>query len=143
MDPGLPKALQNLCREQSMWEGIPVVFRAINLPPETSVEVTSSVYRIAQKTLTNVAKHVRAKHICAGLRRHRNLQLSIHNEGLGFDPDALRGVGRLGLVNSEERAHIADATLSINGRPNSDIRMKTVVPKRGATRENSTHFTGR
>ena len=42
-------------------EDIPVVFRAVNLPPEASIEPTSSVYHIAQKTLTNVAKHTHAK----------------------------------------------------------------------------------
>jgi signal transduction histidine kinase len=72
-----------------------------------------------------------------------NLQLSIRHDGIGFDPDALEASGELGLVRLEECARTPDTRLFINGRPSHGIRMKMVVPTRGATRENSTHSTRR
>ena len=72
------------------------------------------------------------------MRGRKNLQLSIRHDGIGFDPEALDA-----SVDSDwyasRNAHIADATLSIS----HGIRMKMVVPIRGATRENSTHSARR
>jgi PAS domain S-box-containing protein len=142
-DLGLGKALQHLCRDLSKREGMPIVFRVINPLPEAPLEAASCVYRIAQEALNNVAKHAHAKNIWVRLSGPGNLQLSIRDDGIGFDPDAVRGVGRLGLVSMEERARIADATLSIKGRPGRGTLVKLSVPIRGATREKSAHSAGR
>lgn len=142
-DLGLSKALQNLCREFSQRAGIPVVFRVINPLPEAPIEAASCVYRIAQEALSNVAKHAHAKNVWVRLSGTANLRLSIHDDGIGFDPSAARGGGGLGLVSMEERARIAGATLSIQGRPDHGTRVKLAVPIRGATREKSAHSAGR
>ena len=142
-DLGLAKALQNLCHEFSQREGIPIKFRVINPLPEAPIEAASCVYRIAQEALNNVAKHAHAKNIWVRLRGNGNLELSIRDDGIGFKPDAVRGAGGLGLISMEERARIADATLSIQARPGHGTRVELVVPIRGATREKSAHSAGR
>ena len=142
-DLGLPKALQNLCREVSQRQVIPVKFRATNRLPEVTIEDALCVYRIAQEALNNSTKHARPKNIWVRLSGTRNLRLAIHDDGIGFDADSVRGSGGLGLVSMKERARTAGATLSIQGRPGHGTQVTLVVPIRGETREKSAYSAGR
>jgi len=142
-DLGLPKALQNLCREVSQRQVIPVKFRATNRLPEVTIEDALCVYRIAQEALNNSTKHARPKNIWVRLSGTRNLRLAIHDDGIGFDADSVRGSGGLGLVSMKERARTAGATLSIQGRPGHGTQVTLVMPIRGETREKSAYSAGR
>jgi signal transduction histidine kinase len=142
-DLGLPKALQNLCGEFSRREGIPIKLRMISLFPETPLEAASCVYRVAQEALHNVAKHAQAKHVRVRLSGTGRLHLSIQDDGKGFEPDAVRGNGGLGLVSMQERARMAGAKLAIQGRPNRGTLVDLIVPNRGATLEQATATAGR
>ena len=65
-------------------------------------EAETTLYRIAQEALTNVAKHSRAKHVDVILeRRADQVLLIVEDDGVGFDPgdagdDAGDGLGLLG-----------------------------------------------
>ena len=144
-DLGLPKALRNLCHEFSQRQGIPVKFQVINPIPEPPLEAASCIYRIAQEALNNIAKHAHAKNIWVRLSGSGtgNLRLTIHDDGIGFKADSVRGAGGLGLVSMQERARIAGAKVSIQGRPGHGTRVDLVAPIRGATREKSAHSAGR
>jgi PAS domain S-box-containing protein len=142
-DLGLPKALQNLCREASQRQGIPVKFRVTKRLPEVAIEDASCVYRIAQEALNNAAKHADPKNIWVRLSGTRNVRLSIQDDGIGFDADSVRGSGGLGLVSMKERARTAGATLSIQGRPGHGTQVNLVVPIRGETREKSAYSARR
>ena len=86
------------------------------------------MYRVAQEALNNVAKHAGAKHVSVLLSGHRDLRLSIRDDGIGFDPIAVRGAGGLGLVSMEERARIAGATLKVEARPGQGTRVNLAIP---------------
>jgi hypothetical protein len=142
-DLGLQRALRNLCHEFSHQEGIPIKFRVINPLPEAPIEAASCVYRIAQEALNNVVKHAHAKNVCVRLSGTRQMRLSIHDDGIGFDVDSVRGAGGLGLVSMNERARIAGAKLSIRSQTGHGTRVNVELPIRGATRGQSTHSAGR
>jgi PAS domain S-box-containing protein len=82
------------------------------LPPD----VETTLYRIAQEALTNVAKHSRAANVEVILeRRPDHVLLIVEDDGAGFDSDstgttAHRGFGLLGM---QERAALVGATLAI------------------------------
>ena len=141
-DLGLPRALRDLCREFSRREGVPVKLRLIDPLPEAPIDTASCVYRIAQEALNNIAKHSHAKNIWVRLTGTPHLRLRIRDDGIGFDPDAVRGSGGLGLISMEERARIAGAKLSIRGRPGQGVIVDLVMLERGATREKSAHSAG-
>src|SRR6266404_1827716 len=54
------------------------------LPANTEL----TLYRVLQEALKNVEKHARACHVTVQLtQRNASVQLAIHDDGIGFDPD--------------------------------------------------------
>ena len=77
------------------------------------------LYRITQEALRNVAKHADARHVHVSLsRREGQMQLSIADDGKGFDLAQVRQDGSgLGLRSIDERVRLASGELSIDSRP--------------------------
>jgi signal transduction histidine kinase len=78
-------------------------------------ETETTLYRIAQEALTNVAKHSRAQHVDVILdRRADQVVLIIEDDGVGFDPGDV-GTTRhgLGLSGMQERASLVGASIQI------------------------------
>ena len=70
-----------------------------------SSEQATACFRILQESLTNVAKHARAKNVAVLLdRRADNVSLVIEDDGVGFDP-----ANRPSAALSFARAHHLDA----------------------------------
>jgi two-component system CheB/CheR fusion protein len=128
-DLGLVVSLKALCDEFSKVEKIRVEFAAGKLPDLISQQVASGLYRIAQGSLQNVAKHAKAKHLLVALEvRDGALVLSLEDDGIGFVPQAVKGKGGLGLVSIGERARIIGGVLSIDSRPGNGTRISVRVP---------------
>ena len=54
--------------------------------------------------------------------------LSIADDGAGFDLEAVKGRGGLGLIGMEERARLVDGKLSIAAQPGHGTRIAIEVP---------------
>jgi signal transduction histidine kinase len=94
------------------------------LPPA----VTAPAYRIVQECLTNIAKHARASRVGVALSARRGqLHLSIEDDGLGFDPDTLRG-GRLGLVGMAERVAALRGRFEVESAPGQGTTVLVTLP---------------
>jgi signal transduction histidine kinase len=95
-----------------------------------------ALYRIAQEALHNVVKHANARHARISLRRAgRDLQLTVEDDGIGFDPGAVPR-GHLGLVGMRQRAERIGAELLISRRPGGGTRVRVLVsqPEAGEPR---------
>jgi two-component system nitrate/nitrite sensor histidine kinase NarX len=75
-------------------------------------------YRIAQEGLRNVAKHAGAASLRVRLSEGPPVELSIVDDGCGFDPDDVPA-GRLGLMIMQERAESIGASLVVDASPGS------------------------
>ena len=101
------------------------------LCPETSSlapEQSLAVYRIAQESLTNAARHAHANEVELTVeRRDGHLALRIRDDGTGFDPGAEPGTGLAGM---RERALLIHARLSIEPtRPQgTEVRLELPLP---------------
>ena len=77
-------------------------------------------FRIAQESIRNAIKHGDPKSINVILEfaDHR-LQLSVHDDGIGFEISDGRTESQsgLGLISMEERARLIGADLSIHSTP--------------------------
>ncbi len=83
---------------------------SFDLPPE----VRLGIYRIAQETLNNIAKHSRASHVEIRLNGDdRTLQMRIHDDGCGFNIEDLPA-DRLGMTIMRERAQSIGADLIVS-----------------------------
>jgi two-component system CheB/CheR fusion protein len=128
-DLGLVVSLKALCDEFSRTEKMRVDFTAGKLPDLVPQKIASGLYRIAQESLRNVAKHAKAKRLSVELTvRDHGVVLSLEDDGIGFAPQAVKGKGGLGLVSIGERARIVGGTLSIESKPGDGTRISVRVP---------------
>ncbi|MFI0735061.1 histidine kinase [Streptomyces sp. NPDC021225] len=96
--------------------------------PETTPEAKHALYRIAQESLHNVAKHSGARHVRLHLLSGPGtITLTVADDGVGFDS---RGSfpGHLGLLSMRERAREVGGTLSVDSRPGRGSRVRATVP---------------
>jgi PAS domain S-box-containing protein len=92
-------------------------------------ELGSSVFRILQESLTNVARHARAARV--GIRLAQTptlLLLEVSDDGVGFSPDRLQGTASLGVVGMRERALACGGEFSITCEPGGGTTVLLRVP---------------
>ncbi len=126
---GLSVALRSFCSEFSEREGIPLTFTARKVPARISTGVASSLYRIAQEALRNIAKHAgKTTGEITLTGGPKEVSLSIRDHGIGFDAQAVQGKGGLGLISMEERARLLGGELSLETLPGRGVSLKIRVP---------------
>jgi signal transduction histidine kinase len=76
------------------------------------------LYRVAQESLTNVAKHAHARSVHVSLRAFRDrVQMQIQDDGRGFRVErrpATPAIKRLGLIGMRERVRLIHGQCSVN-----------------------------
>jgi PAS domain S-box-containing protein len=142
-DLGIVDSLQSLCDAFYEETKIPLEFNTVALPHSVPRELASCLYRVTQESLQNVTKHASAKHVRFDLTSRNNaLTLSIADDGVGFNFEAVKGRGGMGLVSMEERARLVHAKLSIETQPGHGTRIALEVSLPAANDENSAYTTG-
>jgi PAS domain S-box-containing protein len=119
-DVGLRVALTNYVHAWSKHFAIPARLHTTTATDERMTpEIETTLYRLAQEALNNVAKHARAGHVDVVLARTGgSLSLIIEDNGVGFDVAGLeKSRQRLGLIGMRERAALVDADLQIESTP--------------------------
>lgn len=107
-DLGLSPALESLASEFSERTGIEVEIKTVafrNLLPK---DAKTTLFRVAQETLTNIERHAHADHVEIVLSSPKgSVTLTISDNGTGFDSqrsDAQKNlVSGIGLRNMQER----------------------------------------
>ena len=98
--------------------------------------VQTTIYRILQEGLTNVARHARARTVNVELKLHDGmLNLLIRDDGVGFDPRATRtDESGLGLHGMGERAALLGGSLDVESAPGRGATVRASVPITGLRR---------
>jgi signal transduction histidine kinase len=92
--------------------------------------IETTLYRIVQEAVTNVAKHAEAKSLSITLTRKGNAVVAIvEDDGKGFEPDAAAPDG-LGLLGMKERLALVGGTLRIEAAPGAGTTIAAEVPVR-------------
>jgi signal transduction histidine kinase len=127
---GLVPALTSLVQRTAARAGLEM---RTELPDEVPggrlpAPVETTVYRIAQEALTNVAKHARATSATMRLSfENGSVELVVTDDGQGFDPDA--PTQGFGLIGMRERVELAGGTLRLERRPDGTV-LRARVPLR-------------
>ena len=117
-DLGLVEALKTECDRFRSVEAIPVSFRAEDSLDEPPRPVALCLYRVAQEALRNAARHASASAVEVGLRFvDGGLQLSVHDNGVGFDPALKPARPSLGHASMRQRASLVGGELRIDSEP--------------------------
>lgn len=138
-DLGLRAALTNYVQNWSKRAGIHAQFHTSGLLDDRlSSEAETTLYRIAQEALTNVAKHSRAANVEVILeRRPDHVLLIVEDDGVGFDYSEASAGGRgFGLQGMQERAALGGASLEIESAAGKGttilVRMASTTQGSGA-----------
>jgi two-component system nitrate/nitrite sensor histidine kinase NarX len=94
-------------------------------------EVQVAFYRLCQEGLNNIAKHAGASQVTIDLEYGvSRVELHIHDNGCGFNPDNIMPAGHYGLSIMRERAKVIGAELSITSQPDqgTDILIRWFRP---------------
>ena len=100
-------------------------------PPLADV-VKYTLFRVVQEALTNVAKHAQATQVIINIEtNNQTVQLSITDDGRGFEPGQVNGTDRSGwgLLSMRERAERISARCNIESEPGRGTRIRVEVPQ--------------
>jgi signal transduction histidine kinase len=130
---GLRAAIEVLVERHRDARGLQVDCR-LDLPEEATgesdVELHTTVYRLVQESLNNIAKHAHAEHVRLSVRDVEDrVLLEVRDDGVGFDP--LVETPGFGLKGMRERVGIAGGTLAISSTPEGTI-IRCRLPRRRA-----------
>ena len=96
-------------------------------------ELETTLYRIAQESLTNVARHAKAHHAQVHLHLGpKEASLKISDDGIGMNPEraqeaAARGDG-WGLAGIHERATLMGGDVRILSQPGAGTKIEAKIP---------------
>ncbi|MBZ5635886.1 MAG: PAS domain S-box protein [Acidobacteriia bacterium] len=134
---GLEAALREECVGFAAQGGVPPQFESKRVPSSLPEDVSPCLYRVAQESLRNIAKHAKAAHVRVMLSgKQGGVELRIEDTGNGFDVNAVRGKGGLGLVSMEERVRLVNGNFTIRSKPGTGTAVEVFVPLR--KKENET-----
>jgi signal transduction histidine kinase len=125
---GLLPALESYARRYTRQTGIAVRIETAQLDATLDAATESMLFRITFEALTNCAKHANASEVVVALGSDDGgcSVLTITDDGVGFDPEALAGSGAspgLGLISMRERSEFIGAKLIIESTPNQGTRI--------------------
>ena len=126
---GLVAACDGFCREVSVRQKIEIDFRACAIPKALPKEVSLCLFRVLQEALMNAIKHSEARRFEVGLANVSNdIELTVHDSGIGFDLEkAMSGQG-LGLTSMRERLKLVDGQLFIDSKLQGGTTVHARVP---------------
>jgi signal transduction histidine kinase len=124
---GLVEALEGLQSELSQPD-VTVTFTHENVPSPLPPDLTLCLFRIAQEALQNALKYSKARNVSVDVRAgFDGITLTIVDDGVGFDVDAMWGSG-LGLISVDERVEAIGGTFEIRSGPGAGTRLEVKVP---------------
>ena len=108
---GLAPAIESLGGRLAAVEGLEVNVE-VEVGGRLDPELETTVYRIVQEALTNIAKHARAERVRIDVALDYDVvRVEVTDDGRGFDPEAR--VEGFGLVGMRERVALAHGQLEI------------------------------
>jgi PAS domain S-box-containing protein len=125
---GITGALPVIVADWSRQSGIAAEALLVQIGDERfDDESESTLYRVTQESLTNVAKHARAHHVAVTLaRRQGELHLTIEDDGIGFDANH-HGSG-WGLRGMAERVRSVGGLLQVESTPGGGTTVLVRLP---------------
>jgi two-component system sensor histidine kinase NreB len=97
---------------------------------DTAIETT--VFRIIQEALTNVARHAKTDSVDVKLQLDEKvIEIEISDQGQGFNPNEVDVSSHMGLTSMSERAYAVGGLLEIDSSPAKGTRIHAALPLEG------------
>jgi PAS domain S-box-containing protein len=129
LDYGIVAALDWQARDFSKRTGIACQLVADTEDIELEPERATAVFRIAQESLTNVARHADAAHVSFELTTGpgERITLRIADDGRGITKRDLAKIGSFGIRSMRERAEFLGGELTIGAAPEGGAEVKLSI----------------
>ncbi len=128
---GIVTAANSYCKELSDQRKVEIDFSHAGIPRSLPKEISLCLFRVLQEALQNAIKHSGERHFKVELSgTSAQIQLTVNDLGVGFDPqDAINRSG-LGLISMRERLHLVDGEIFIKSEPGHGTTISACVPLR-------------
>jgi PAS domain S-box-containing protein len=126
---GLEAALKEECVAFSTQTAVPCKVESRSVPTPLPEDVSLCLYRVAQESLRNIAKHAEAAKVRVMLSgRKDGVTLRVEDTGDGFNLNEVKGKGGLGLISMEERVRLINGQFIIQSQPGIGTTVEVFVP---------------
>lgn len=99
-------------------------------------EYSTTVFRILQETLTNIARHSQAKNVKITIsKKYGNLFLKVEDDGKGIPKESIIDPKSFGLIGMQERASIFEGTVNISSSKGKGTTVTLKIPLINAEEE--------
>ncbi|HNT55740.1 MAG TPA: sensor histidine kinase [Anaerolineaceae bacterium] len=124
-DMGLVLALEQVCRLAAERAAIPIPFSCPTAMGTLPHDVEQCLYRITQEALENIVRHAQATQAGVTLiNTGAGVELTIRDNGVGFDLDDRKPDDHFGLSLLQERARSTGGRLGIESRTGGGTQIK-------------------
>lgn len=98
---------------------------------DLSMEINSSIFRIIQEAFTNIIRHAHASIVNLTIDEHTEfIKITIHDNGIGIDPNILNEYKSLGILGMKERTLNFKGKLNIVKAKEGGTTLTLIIPKR-------------
>jgi len=133
-DLGLAEAANWLVGDFSSRSGVQCEMR---MPGEGALEgldkaVATALYRALQESLTNIARHAKARQVWVSLgAENGDIYFEVEDDGRGIEPADFAKARSLGLKGMRERMQYLGGSIEVARAPRGGTRVRVRVPAQG------------
>ena len=126
---GFSGALRAHVEDFTRRSGLAVDCSCVDAPADLPPEIALHLLRITQEALANVRRHAQANRVWVSLARENGaLELTISDDGQGFDAGSPLERSHVGLASMRERVRSLDGQLTFATSPGQGTRVTARVP---------------
>ena len=126
---GLVPALRSYLKSYVARTGLHVSFRSTSQVEQLGSARKTVLFRVAQESLTNVARHAKASHVQLRIKKLRGkIRMVIADNGKSFYDQPEAEAERLGLLAMQERVRLVNGRFSIQPERGGGTTVHVVVP---------------
>ena len=128
-DLGLPDALRSECERLGNQSQLAVHFHCGHLPTGLPKDIALCLYRVAQESLWNAAKHAHTDRVDLALNADAEcVRLEVRDYGCGFDVAQTLSQPGLGLASMRERVRLVGGTINVESAPQQGTSIVVSIP---------------
>lgn len=126
---GIVGAARSLCKHVSGQHDMEIEVRSDRVPQNLPANVSASLFRVLEEALENAVKHSKSRRVEVSLSgQSHEVELSVRDQGVGFNPKAATKGRGLGLISMQERTKLVRGQFSIASRINQGTTVHVRVP---------------